>query len=90
MPARHCVQAAGACPTAAAAAVGRRLFGTQPAAGQPQDKILLRGLVFHGYHGVYPEVRRASCWPCLTWQVHLPLEHRRCALSHPPPLPSLS
>lgn len=24
------------------------------------DRILLRGLVFHGYHGVYPEVR--WCW----------------------------
>ena len=60
MSALNCVQAAGASPAPAAlavAAVGRRLFGAQPSSSHPQDRILLRGLVFHGYHGVYPEVR---------------------------------
>ena len=38
-----------------AAAAGRRLFSSDPS-GLPHDKILLRGLVFHGYHGVLPEV----------------------------------
>ena len=44
----------------AAATAGRRLFCAQPASTHPQDKILLRGLVFHGYHGVYPEVGGAQ------------------------------
>lgn len=50
-------QAAGAsqAPAAAAAAASRRLWSSD--VGQPHDKILLRGLVFHGYHGVLPEVR---------------------------------
>lgn len=38
-----------------AAAAGRRLFSSD-LSGLPHDKILLRGLVFHGYHGVLPEV----------------------------------
>lgn len=43
------------CPAVAASAVGWRQLTTELGAGQPVDKILLRGLVFHGYHGVYPE-----------------------------------
>lgn len=33
-----------------------RLLSSEPTEEEPQDRILLRGLVFHGYHGVYPEV----------------------------------
>lgn len=41
-----------------------RLF-SDLAAALAQDRILLRGLVFHGYHGVYPEARRAlGAWAC--------------------------
>ena len=40
-----------------AAAAPRRWLHGSPAV---LDKVLLRGLVFHGYHGVYPEVRSAS------------------------------
>lgn len=60
-----CTPAASA---AAAAGTGWRLFSDH-AAGQPLDRILLRGLVFHGYHGVYPEVRRM-------WRAGSPPEHR--------------
>lgn len=49
-------QAAGTSPASAAvaAAACRRLWSSD--VGQLHDKILLRGLVFHGYHGVLPEV----------------------------------
>ncbi|KAL4457847.1 hypothetical protein ABPG75_012712 [Micractinium tetrahymenae] len=53
-----CWAGESALPAAVAAAAARlggtRLLGDL-AAGLPQDKIMLRGLVFHGYHGAFPE-----------------------------------
>lgn len=52
------------CLQAATAAATSHLGGSRAlsdlAAGAAHDKILLRGLVFHGYHGVFPEVRGAT------------------------------
>jgi hypothetical protein len=31
------------------------------AAADEQDKIIMKGLVFHGYHGALPEVWESSC-----------------------------
>ncbi|PRW56116.1 sulfotransferase isoform A [Chlorella sorokiniana] len=50
-------QVPAAVAVAIAATAGRRLFSSD-LSGLPHDKILLRGLVFHGYHGVLPEENR--------------------------------
>jgi len=60
-----CAQAVLA-PAAAASAAAARLFSSD-LSSLPHDKILLHGLVFHGYHGVLPEVgAREWRWTCHT------------------------